>query len=149
MSMKVIAIGNVLMKDDAIGIEVAKKIGKKLEQKNIEVFYGETDIQYSISNIKDDDYLFVLDAACYGKHVGEITCLSISAFISNKKGYLQHNYNFLDLLKIYNPKIKGKIFAIKVKEVDFGLGLSIELQEKLEVISEEIINKIEEEMKNI
>lgn len=142
-NIKVIAMGNVLMKDDAIAIEVGKKIEEKLLEKSIKVIYGETDVQYSISNVQRDDYIFILDAAYYGKEPGEITCLPLNAFISKKKGYSQHNYSFLDLLKLYYPSVKGEIYAIEAKEVEFGFGLSSVLHEKLEVISKEILAKIE------
>ena len=142
MNKKVIAMGNTLMKDDAIGIEVAKEIEAKLLEQGIEVIYGETDVQYSISNIQEDDYIFILDAACYGKSPGEITSLPLNTFVSNKKGYCGHNYSVLDLLKLYYPNVKGKIYAIEIKEVKFGLGLSSVLQDKLKVISEDILGKI-------
>lgn len=146
-NIKVIAIGNVLMKDDGIGIEVAKVVEEKLLEKNIEVIYAETDVQYGISNIQEDDLIFVLDAAYYGKKPGEITRLPLSAFSHNKKGYSQHNYSFLDLLTLYYPSVKGEIYAIEVKEVEFGFGLSSVLKEKLEVISKEILEEIEKYMK--
>lgn len=142
MNKKVIAMGNTLMKDDAIGIEVAKEIEAKLLEQGIEVIYGETDVQYSMSNIQEDDYIFILDAACYGKSPGEITSLPLNTFVSNKKGYCGHNYSVLDLLKLYYPNVKGKIYAIEIKEVEFGLGLSSVLQDKLKVISEDILGKI-------
>jgi hydrogenase maturation protease len=142
-NIKVIAIGNVLMKDDGIGIEVAKVVEEKLLEKNIEVIYAETDIQYGISNIQEDDLIFVLDAAHYGKNPGEITRLPLNDFSNNKKGYSQHNYSFLDLLKLYYPSVKGEIYGIEVKEVEFGFGLSSALHEKLEVISKEILEEIE------
>ena len=146
MNKKVIAMGNTLMKDDAIGIEVAKEIEAKLLEQGIEVIYGETDVQYSISNIQEDDYIFILDAACYGKSPGEITSLPLNTFVSNKKGYCGHNYSVLDLLKLYYPNVKGKIYAIEIKEVEFGLGLSSVLQDKLKVISEDILGKIHKAM---
>ncbi|MCE5219763.1 MAG: hydrogenase maturation protease [Clostridium sp.] len=145
-NIKVIAMGNVLMKDDAIGIEVAKGIEERLLERGIEVIYAETDVQYGISNIQEGDYIFVLDAAYYGKESGEITCLPLNTFVSKKKGNSQHNYSFIDLLKLYYPSVKGEIYAIEVKEVEFGFGLSSVLQEKLEVISKEILDKIKKSM---
>jgi hydrogenase maturation protease len=136
-------MGNILMKDDGIGIEIAKNIEEKLLEKGIKVIYGETDVQYSISNVQEDDYIFILDAAYYGKKPGEITRLPLDIFVSKKKGYSQHSYNFLDLLKLYYPSIKGEIYGIEVKEVEFGFGLSAALQEKLKVISKEILDEIE------
>ena len=143
-NIKVVAMGNVLMKDDAIGIEAAKYIEEKLLEKGIEVIYAETDVQYGISSIQKEDYIFILDAAYYGKEPGEITCLPLDSFVSKKKGYSQHNYSFLDLLKLYYPSIKGEIYAIEIKEIEFGFGLNPVLKDKLEVISEEILEKIEE-----
>lgn len=142
-NIKVIAMGNVLMKDDAIGIEAAKDIEEKLLEKGIEVIYAETDVQYGISNVQEDDHILILDAAYYGKKPGEITCLPLNTFISKKKGYSQHSYSFLDLLKLYYPNVKGEIYGIEVKEVEFGFELSSVLQEKLEVISKEILEQIE------
>jgi hydrogenase maturation protease len=145
-SIKLIAMGNILMKDDAIGIEVAKIIEKRLIEREIEVIYVETDVQYGISNIQENEYIFVLDAAYYGKKPGEITCLPLNTFISKEKGYSQHNYSFLDLLKFYYPSINGEVYAIEVKDVEFGFGLSSVLQEKLEVISKEVLEQIEKYM---
>lgn len=142
MSFKVIAIGNVLMKDDGIGIEVTKKIEEKLKERDIQVIYGETDIEYSISNIEEKDYVFILDAACYGKNPGDITNLSLDIFRYEKKGCSQHDYSFLALLKTYYPHIKGEVYGIEVNEVEFEYGLSSELQNKLMNISKEILNKI-------
>lgn len=147
INIKVIALGSILMKDDAIGIEVAKCIEQSLLKKGTDVIYAETDVQYGISNIQEDSHIIVLDAACYGKNPGEITCLPLSTFISKKKGYSQHSYSFLDLIKLYYPSIKGEIYAIEVKEVEFGFGLTQVLQEKLEGISKEILEKIEKYIK--
>ena len=142
-NINVIAMGNILMKDDGIGIEVAKSIEERLLEIGIEVIYAETDVQYGISNIKENDHILVLDAAYYGKEAGEITCLPLNAYISKKKGYSQHSYSFLDLLKLYYHSIKGEIYAIEVKNIEFGFGLSSVLEEKLEVITKEILEHIE------
>ncbi len=143
MRVKVIAIGNILMKDDAIAIEVAKEMEEQLLEKGIEVIYGETDFEYCISKISEEDYIFILDAAHFGKNPGKITFLSLNSFVFKKKGYTQHSYGFLDLVKLFYPNIHGKIFAIEIQEFEFGFGISPSLQEKLKEISEEILSKID------
>lgn len=143
MRVKVIAIGNILMRDDAIAIEEAKEIEDALLEKDIEVIYGETDFQHCISMVGEEDYIFLLDAAHYGRTPGEVTFLPLNAFVFKKEGYTQHSYSFLDLLKLFYPNIKGEICAIEIQEVEFEFGLSSLLQEKLEGISEKILNKIE------
>lgn len=145
-NVKLIAMGNVLMKDDGIGIEVVKNIEDKLLEKDIKVIYGETDVQYSISSIKEDDYIFIIDSAYYGKEPGAITRLQLDNFISKKKGYSQHSYSLLDLLKLYYPSAKGEIYGIEVGEVEFDFGLSSVLQEKLEIISKAVLDGIEKYM---
>ena len=143
MRVKVIAIGNILMKDDAAGIEAAREIEEKLISKGIEVIYGETDIQYCISKVKEEDYIFILDAAHYGKSTGEVTFLPLNSFVCSKKGYSQHSYSLIDLMKLFYPQVKGEICAIEIEKVEFGFGLSSALGEKLKDISEEILNKID------
>ena len=143
MSMKVIAIGNILMKDDAIAMEVVKVMEHSLMKKGIEVIYGETDFEYCISRISEEDYIFILDAAHFGKSPGEITYLPLNSFIFKKKGYTQHSYNFIDLLKLFYPQIQGLICAIEIQEVEFGVGLTAVLQERLKGISEKVLSEID------
>jgi hydrogenase maturation protease len=144
MNIKLIAVGKVLMKDDGIGIETARQIEEGLMEKGIEVIYGETDFQYCFSSITEVDFIIVLDAFCSGKSPGEVTVKTLNEFRCRKKDYSQHSFSFLDLLKLYYPKIRGVIIGIEVREVDFGFGLSSELLEKLKNISEEVLNRIED-----
>lgn len=149
MSVKLIALGNVLMKDDAIGIEVAKEIEDMLKEYNIEVIYGETDISYCLTQIDKNDIIFVVDAASYGVNPGDITVIPIHGFSSNGIKHTQHNYNLLDLLKLYYPDIKGEIFAVKINEVEFHYGLSLILQKKLKTISKEVFYRIQNDIANL
>jgi len=147
MSVKLIAMGNVLMKDDGIGIEVAKELEEELTQKGIEVIYGETDFEYCIAKIRANDFLFVLDGAVLGGNPGTVTVRSLNSFQSNnKREYMQHSYSFLDLLKIYYPYVGGKVIAIQIKEITYGFGLTDLLQKKRRDISKDILYKIEMEL---
>jgi len=143
MSVKLIAMGNVLMKDDGIGIEVAKEIEEELTQKGIEVIYGETDFQYCIIKVRKNDFLLVLDGASLGEEPGTVTVMPLSRFASNKGEYTQHCYSFIDLLELYYPCVRGTIFAIQIKEITYDFGLSDLLQEKLQDISKDVLEKIE------
>jgi hydrogenase maturation protease len=142
--MKLIAMGNILMKDDAVGLELAKKLEERLMEKNIEVIYAETDFQYCFSNVSERDFVIILDASCFGKDPGEITVISLKDYTPQRKNATQHSYSFLDLIRLYYVNIQGIVIAIEVKEVEFDLGLSKELQEKLKDIAVQIMNIIEE-----
>lgn len=142
MSLKLIAIGNVLMKDDAIGIKVAEEIEIELLKLGVNVIYGETNIQHCISSIEKDDYIIILDSAYYGKSIGEITIEDIDKFTSKKVEASQHKYSFLDLLKLYYPNIKGIILGIEVEEIYLDIGLSNNLKKSFKSISNNILNNI-------
>lgn len=142
MNTKVIAIGNTLMKDDGIGIVVAEKIKDELEKINLEVIIGETDFNYCISKISKEDLVLIIDAACYNNNPGEVRAYTLKSYNSSKKGYTQHSCGLLELLKLYFPEIKGYVIGIEVESVDFKLGISDTLENKLEDILKETINII-------
>ncbi|AJD29539.1 MULTISPECIES: hydrogenase maturation protease [Clostridium] len=137
------------MGDDGIAIEIAKNIQGFLKKNNIEVIIGETDFEYCLSNIKKDDFLFILDAGYYGKKIGDITTLSLDNYTSHKKGYTQHSYSFIDLVKLYYKETKGYILAIEVSNIDYTLEISKELKANMNKISNEIISIIIKEIKSL
>ncbi|WP_434303207.1 hydrogenase maturation protease [Clostridium botulinum] len=140
-------MGNVLMGDDGIAIEIAKNIQEFLKENNIEVIIGETDFEYCLSSIEGDDFLFILDAGYYGKKVGDITILPLDTYISHKKGYTQHSYSFIDLVKLYYKETKGYILAIEVSNIDYTLEISKELKANMNKISNEVISIIRKKIK--
>lgn len=139
MTKKLIAVGNVLMKDDGIAIAVARLLEKDLTQLGIQVYYAETDIGYCMDIIETGDYLIILDAADCDKQPGEISVFSWNDY---RSGYIRgtpHEINIADLLQLYAIDVDGIILAIEMKEISFGYGLSPELNEKLEMISKNLV----------
>lgn len=141
--LKLIAMGNVLMKDDGIGIFIAKAMEEELKVKGVEVIYGETDFGYCISMVNDFDTVIILDAASYGKSPGEISIIPLNQYNQGYNGYTQHSYNLLDILKLYYPNLEGDILAIEAKEITFGFGLTQELQKKKKDIIKEVHRYLE------
>lgn len=145
MSTKLIALGNTLMKDDGIGIVIAKRLESFLNEMDIEVILGETDFDSCILKIKQEDRILLLDASCFGKTPGDITIFSLEDIISQTSHLTHHNLSLLHLLKLYFPKVKGKLIAIEVSEIDFSMGISNILEEKLGDICEQICTLVNEE----
>lgn len=143
MNLKLIAMGNVLMKDDGIGIFIARAMEEELKEKGVEVIYGETDFGYCISKVNDSDNVIILDAASCGKSPGELSIIPLNNYAPGRKGYTQHSYNLLDILKLYYPNLEGDILAVEVKEITFGFGLTQELQKKKKDIIKEISNYVD------
>jgi hydrogenase maturation protease len=142
MEPKVIAIGNILMKDDGIGIRVAETIKDNLEKCGLEVIIGETDFEYCISKIEEGDFIYILDASYSDKIPGEITVIPIENYRHEGKQYSQHGYSFLNMIFLYYKDIKGYIIGIEISEIDYDLNLSDNLWSSLKEISENVLKEI-------
>lgn len=142
MGLKLIVLGNVLMSDDGIGIDVAKQIEEELTDLGIEVIYGETDIGYCINMVSEKDNILILDAGCNGNRPGEVILHSFPDNSSMRVISLQHSISFLSLLNLYYPDIHGHILAIEADEVQFGFGISPKLARIKKQITEEVLHKI-------
>ncbi|OAA93714.1 hydrogenase maturation protease [Clostridium coskatii] len=142
MRAKVVALGNILMEDDGIGIKVLENIEEELAHNHIESIIGETDVEYCISQVKDGDFIFIIDASYNGKVPGTITVASLQDYKCKKKCYTQHSYSFIDLIGVYYKSLTGFIIEIEVASVSFKLGLSYNLQNKLKAISKDVLKSI-------
>lgn len=143
MKIKVIAIGNALMEDDGIAVIAVEKIRKELINNNIEVIIGETDFEYCISLVEEGDILFIIDASYYGKEPGKLTVLNLEKCACRKKIYTQHSCSVIDLIKQYYKYVRGYIIGIEVSNISFKLGLSKELESKIDIISEKVLKYIQ------
>lgn len=139
MKIKCIAIGNRIMGDDGIGIKVLEELSRKLKKEKIEVIFGETDIDYSLSIIDQGDTLFIIDSTCFGIYPGTVTFTPIENAINTQQQiYSQHQSSLINLLKLYKKSVKGYIVGIEVDKIHFSLDLSEALKKKFSSICEEI-----------
>lgn len=138
--IRVIALGNRLMGDDAIALEVLDEIYPRLIALDIDTIWGETD-PYVLYSIEEDDYLIVLDACITGKKIGHVSVWDLKT-VNKKviKSLSQHEVSLLDQLKICGNRIKGVLIGIEVKEIRVKLGISKELIEVIDYIQERVFN---------
>lgn len=131
------------MKDDSIGINVLEKISPLLKEKNIEVVFGETDINYALSKIDVRDLLFIIDSTYFDIDPGTVTFTPIEkVIIQNQQVYSQHQISLINLLKMYNKSVKGYVIGIEVEEIDFSVELSETLKDNFSLICEEVLKFI-------
>lgn len=142
MIIKAIAIGNVIMGDDAIAIRVAEKLKPDLEKEAVEVIIGETDIDYCIESIKKADFVFILDAAATGKNPGDISMIELDSLNNSFSRVSQHQINILSEIRIVNKNVKGFLIGIEINPPIFSLELSSEIKLKFEDICESVYIKI-------
>ncbi len=119
------------MGDDGIGIKVLEEISTELEKENIEVIFGETDIDYGLSKIDDGDMLFIIDSTYFNIATGTVTFTPIEEAINKQSQiYSQHQPSLINLLKTYKKSVKGYVVGIEVEKIHFSIDLSETLKEK-------------------
>lgn len=143
MAKKVIAIGNRLMMDDAVGVLIVENIKKDMEYRGIEVIIGETNIDYAFSKLNNHDEFYIVDSTCYGTSPGTVILKTIeNVKIARAQSYAIHSLNLIDLINLNKLDIKGYLVGIEIENIDINFGLSNALQEKFDAISKEVLSLI-------
>jgi hydrogenase maturation protease len=144
--LKVIGIGNRLMMDDGIAIAVLEILKHRLESMEIEVIIGEADFQYVFHQLKEDDFVIILDAAYSDRVAGSIHSYTLQkVLVSYEEAGYQHDTSLFDLIRLYSKPQKGYFIGIEIAEAELGLGLSDALKLKFNDIClevEKVINEI-------
>jgi hydrogenase maturation protease len=143
--VKLVAIGNRLMKDDGVAIEVAEILKDRLSNLNIEIIIGETDCQNCFYLLNQKDFVFILDALYKGVEPGSIHIFKLEDVISQPLcSYMQHDMSIIELMKLYGSKFKGYIIGVEIAEVGFGDKISPVLKEKFQQICSDVERTIKE-----
>ena len=144
MGKKVIAIGNEMMRDDGIGISVAKELEDYLKSRDIELIIGETDVEYCLDYIEDGDDLIILDAAFEEDTPGTINVYSLVKLFFQRAVITQHQPSLLEAIRVYKMGVKGILITIEITEISFGLGISEGMKGMLPHIVEEVRKSIDD-----
>lgn len=143
--IKVIGIGNILLCDDGIGVRVAEKINDSLRNINadIEVIIGETDYQYCLEEINDDDLVIIIDSTYLMKEPGTVTVRTLGScdeFLGEI--YTGHDISLLKAIRLEKPDIKVFFIGIEIEVIEFSLELSQRLEKNFDNICKEVLDNI-------
>jgi len=139
MAVKCIAIGNIIMGDDGIGIKIAEVLSPLLVQEHIELIFGETDNDYALSKIENGDMLYIIDSTFFDIDPGTITFTPIGEVMGqHHEVYSQHQPSLIYMLKTYGKSVEGYLIGIEVEKIDFSLELSDTLKTRYLSICEEV-----------
>lgn len=141
MSVKCIAIGNPLMGDDGIGSRIIEAISDKLAEQNIQVIDGETDIDYVIDQIEDDDFLYIIDATYFGLKPTSVSFLPIDK-CGIQKQITMHQMNLIQYLNLFKKNIQGYLIGVEVEKIQFSTDISTCLENEFLKICESILQFI-------
>ncbi|HCD45614.1 MAG TPA: hypothetical protein DEQ64_18165 [Lachnoclostridium sp.] len=133
--VKLVAIGNRFMKDDAIAIKAAEALEDRLICQDIQVIIGETDFQSCFYLLDKDDFVFILDALSSGAEPGSVHMFRLEDVMSQPSSFtMHHDLSMVELMKLYGSQFKGYLLGIEIFEIGFGQELSTVLREKLPFI---------------
>lgn len=139
----VVGIGSLIMTDDGIGTRVAGAIQAKLQENNIDVLCGETDVQYCLRKIKPDDLLVIIDAVMLEKEPGSIEIFPLQdAAKSRCKLQSQHDFSLLDAIILHYPDMQGYVIGIEAAKICLGFDLSGDLEKSFNLICNNVLNAI-------
>lgn len=148
MKIAVLFLGNPIFKDDAVGIEVGRRLIEKLEKMSMDVHILERTGLSLLDFIPDYNMIIIVDSIKSNKHsVGEV--YEIPGDLINSMPIFSPHYAgipealmAIQALELVNPKLIHLI-AIETKDpYTLGDSFSPEVSEKLESITNNVFNII-------
>ena len=143
----VLGIGNLLLKDEGIGVHVAQKLAAILDENNVKIIDAGTYPDF-ISLVDDElEKLIVVDAVVNGDKPGTIYRFSFDdEDLEAALPLSAHDIDVLDSLRTMalldrQPK-STVIIGVEPRTIDFGLELSPQLEETLPKIIDLVLKEI-------
>lgn len=143
----VLGLGNALLKDEGIGVHVIHALQHNSIPEEVEIIDGGTspDITYLI---EDAHKLIVVDAARGGGEPGTIYRLGLDDITSQGELALStHDISLFYSLRLMeslgNSPEETVIIGVEPKEIDLGLELSPELEQKVPSVIKVVLEEIE------
>ena len=145
----VIGLGNILLKDEGVGVRCIEYLRGRGLDNGIKLVDGATLGFDLLDEIKDFEKVVVVDAVDMGKEPGHITSFDAEQLLSLPCGekFSLHEIGLIDVIQV-GKKIgynfgNVKIVGIQPKEVSRGDSLSEIIEEKMPVLVERVLKEID------
>ena len=144
MGKFVLGIGNALLRDEGIGCHVAHAL-EEIPLPNVKIIDGGTcpDV---LQFLEDTDKLIIVDAVKGGGTPGQIYRFHLEDITLEQKPFLSlHDVGLVDnlmLMQLWHYISEAVIIGVEPKEINWGLELSPELQEKMPQIIDTILSEL-------
>lgn len=145
MKTLILALGNPILSDDAVGWEVADRLSSRLRGHSVDVLKESAAGLDLLRTISEYERLIVVDAIQLGtRPVGSIHRFTLDELRSTIRYSSAHDINFVTAFAMgktlgYEMPEDIRIYGIEVKELRvFAEGLTPEVGEKLDDIAGEI-----------
>ncbi len=125
MKTAIVGVGNCLMKDEGIGVHVARALGCVPLPADVVVIDAGTDPEVAF-DLDEFDRIIVVDAACGGEEPGTIYRLTEREALDTRwERQACHDIGFLETLRRIVSKFPDVlVVGIEPKEIGWGLELS-------------------------
>jgi len=153
--LTILGLGNILLKDEGVGVRVVWELEKKNLPGNIELVDAGTSGLDILSFIENVDKLIIIDAVKTAKTPGTLYRLDFKSLseLSHSQKLSLHQLGILETLQIAKKigKLPEKIIIIGIepKEIDWGLELSPEIEKKIPDLIDLVLKEIEVEYKPV
>jgi len=150
----ILGIGNILLKDEGIGVHVVKKLKEFPLPDNVEVLDGGTAGLDLVDFIAGRKKLIVIDAVKAGEKIGTIYRLTEENLSIKPKAIMSfHEIDFLDALhmsEVMDEKPEEIIvIGIEPKDMSDGIELSSEIEERIPDIIKVVMKEVNNEQSKI
>ena len=148
----VLGIGNILLKDDGIGVHIVNELLKESYPQNVDIIDGGTAILDLLDVFVKNNKIIVIDTLKGGHEPGTIYKVNPKEMGSYIKANSSlHDVQVLDMLKNanllgYNPEVI--IIGIEPSEIEYNIGLSDILQNEFEKLLDIVRDEIKLSLEN-
>jgi hydrogenase maturation protease len=144
MGKFVLGIGNILLRDEGVGCHVVHAL-ERISLPDVKLIDGGTcpDVLHFL---EDADKLVIVDAVKGGGRPGQIYRFHLEDITLEQKPFLSlHDVGLLDslmLMRLWHNISETVIIGVEPREINWGLELSPELQEKMPQIIDAILSEL-------
>lgn len=142
----VVGVGNLLLKDEGIGVHVAHALQKLALPHGVKIVDGGTSPEL-LDYVETSEKLIIIDAVETGDTPGSVYRFRLDDLTTEASELISvHELNLISRLKMM--RLLGKeppetvIIGVQPKEIDWGTELSAELQEKIPEIGRVVLKEI-------
>jgi hydrogenase maturation protease len=144
----IIGVGNLLLKDEGVGVHVAQELQRRALPAGVEVYDGAVGGIGLLDFFRQASKVLLIDAAEMNLNPGAVVRFTPEEVRSEQGGpkFSVHDIGLLEVLEL--AKILGEappevvIFGIQPKEISWGTELSAEVQASVPKVTDLILKEI-------
>jgi hydrogenase maturation protease len=142
----IVGVGNILMRDDGIGVLVAREVEKRGSPDGVRCIDGGTAAFGALDEAAGCERIIVVDAVKAGGTPGTIYRLTFDEWQVNRQASL-HDVQFMDAIALAQAlerrEVAVTVIGIEPEEVSLGLELSTTVKRRFQDLVNAVLEEIE------